>query len=62
MITMVNLESHKGSFCNYGEKFCQEEYCSRCEIYLNQKPLLKRVVSKGIKDYRDLQWALYNVR
>ena len=31
---MVNLENHKGCFCAYTPQFCQEGYCSRCEIYL----------------------------
>jgi hypothetical protein len=30
---MVILQSHKGSFCIYTSKFCQEGYCSGCEIY-----------------------------
>jgi hypothetical protein len=29
---MVNLEYHKGSFCVYTPIFCQEGYCSECEI------------------------------
>ena len=28
----VNLEYHKGSFCVYSSTFCQEGYCSGCEI------------------------------
>jgi hypothetical protein len=32
----VILESHKGSFCVYTPKFCQEGYCSGCEIYLKK--------------------------
>ena len=31
---MVNTECHKGSFCVYTPKFCQEGYCPGCEIYL----------------------------
>ena len=30
---MVNLENHKGWFCAYTPQFCQEGYCSICEIY-----------------------------
>ena len=33
------LECHKGSFCVYTPRFCQEGYCSECEIY-------QKVVSK----------------
>ena len=33
MLTL-NLETHKGRFCVYTPQFCQEGYCSRCEIYL----------------------------
>ena len=35
---MVNLEYHKGSFCVYSSVFCQEGYCSGCEIY-SKRPL-----------------------
>jgi hypothetical protein len=33
---MLNLEYHKGYFCVYGPKFCQEGYCPGCEIYLKK--------------------------
>jgi hypothetical protein len=33
---MVNVEYHKGSFCVYKSKFCQEGFCSGCEIYLKK--------------------------
>jgi hypothetical protein len=33
---MVIAESHKGSFCVYTPKFCQEGYCPGCEIYLKK--------------------------
>jgi hypothetical protein len=33
---MVSAECHKGSFCVYTPKFCQEGYCSGCEIYLKK--------------------------
>ena len=31
---IVDLENHKGSFCIRTPVFCQEGYCSRCQIYL----------------------------
>ncbi len=40
---MVNLEYHKGSFCVYTPKFCQEGYCSGCEIYLKKSSPTKLV-------------------
>ena len=30
---MLNVQYHKGSFCINGSYFCQEGYCSECEIY-----------------------------
>ena len=33
---MVSTECHKGSFCVFTPKFCQEGYCSGCEIYLKK--------------------------
>jgi len=33
---MVTTECHKGYFCAYTPKFCQEGYCSGCEIYLKK--------------------------
>jgi hypothetical protein len=35
---MVNTEYHKGYFCVYSSVFCQEGYCSGCEIY-SKRPL-----------------------
>jgi hypothetical protein len=35
--SMGNLEFHKGSFCAYSSIFCQEGYCSACEIYLQRQ-------------------------
>ena len=29
----MNLEYHKGQFCAYKPVFCQEGYCSECDIY-----------------------------
>jgi hypothetical protein len=43
---MVNVEYHKGSFCVYKTKFCQEGFCSGCEIYLKKSVLAK------IQDHR----------
>ena len=31
---MVKVQYHKGSFCINKSIFCQEGYCSECEIYL----------------------------
>jgi ferredoxin len=33
---MTNIVYHKGSFCTYATRFCQEGYCLGCEIYLNK--------------------------
>ena len=30
---MLKVQYHKGSFCINGSYFCQEGYCSECEIY-----------------------------
>jgi hypothetical protein len=30
---MASYESLKGSFCSHAAAFCQEGYCSECEIY-----------------------------
>ena len=40
---MVNLEQHKGSFCVYSSIFCQEVFCSECEIYLKRPSATKNV-------------------
>ena len=40
---MVSAECHKGSFCVYTPKFCQEGYCSGCEIYLKKSSPIKQV-------------------
>jgi len=50
---MVNLENHKGSFCIHTTKFCQEGYCSRCEIYLKksaQNNLVDRCVGAKLQE------------
>ncbi|MDD1777652.1 MAG: hypothetical protein LUQ65_05730 [Candidatus Helarchaeota archaeon] len=38
---MINLEFHKGSFCVHAPVFCQEGYCSGCEIYRQGLSLTK---------------------
>jgi hypothetical protein len=43
---MVNVEYHKGSFCVYKSKFCQEGFCSGCEIYL-KKPSLFTLIKQS---------------
>jgi len=40
---MLNMEYHKGSFCVYSSVFCQEGYCSGCEIYSKRPPAIKQV-------------------
>ena len=40
---MVNLEYHKGSFCIYTSVFCQEGYCSACEIYRKRPAANKQI-------------------
>jgi hypothetical protein len=46
---IVDLENHKGSFCSHASVFCQEGYCSRCQIYLKMamvnKSINERVVA-----------------
>ncbi len=29
----MDLHNHKGSFCVHADAFCQEGYCSECNIY-----------------------------
>jgi hypothetical protein len=33
---LINLEQHKGSPCVYSSRFCQEGYCSGCDVYSAQ--------------------------
>jgi hypothetical protein len=47
--SMMNLEYHKGSFCVYTPIFCQEGYCSNCEIYV------KKLLPTKTKDYQSAQ-------
>ena len=44
---MINQEYHKGSFCIYTSVFCQEGYCSGCEIY-RKRPIV--TINKNIDD------------
>lgn len=36
---MLNIENHKGTFCNHKPIFCQEGYCGECLIYLESQLL-----------------------
>jgi ferredoxin len=46
---MTNLVFHKGTFCVYAPVFCQEGYCSGCEVYLKKSsPPKKRDQLIGI--------------
>ena len=50
---MVNLENHKGSFCIYTSVFCQEGYCSGCEVYRKIPPTTKQVERReGVKSQK----------
>ena len=40
---MVNIEYHKGTFCVHTPLFCQEGYCSGCDIYLKKSSPAKLV-------------------
>ena len=40
---MVNQEYHKGSFCVYTSVFCQEGYCSECEVYRKRLAVVKSI-------------------
>jgi hypothetical protein len=40
---MVKMEDHKGSFCIYTSVFCQEGYCSGCEIYRKRPLAIKQI-------------------
>jgi len=53
---MVNLEYHKGSFCIYTPRFCQEGYCSQCYIYVQRSVFAKPEKDRlPIKHLRKLQ-------
>jgi hypothetical protein len=42
---MTQAVFHKGSFCCYTSIFCQEGYCSECEIHV-KKTSLKADIKK----------------
>jgi hypothetical protein len=44
---MTNLDYHKGAFCIYLPKFCQEGYCAECEIYLKKRATAKLTDAMG---------------
>jgi hypothetical protein len=52
--SMVNLEYHKGFFCSYTTIFCQEGYCSGCEIYLKKESPPKIVDCRNTLTLREL--------
>ena len=55
---MENNQYHKGSFCIYKPMFCQEGYCSECEIYLHRPDVAKSTGHRdGVRDFRKLQEA-----
>ena len=57
--SMGNPEYHKGSFCVYMSIFCQEGYCSECEIYSRRQSLAKPTTKRdGVRDVRKLQEAV----
>ena len=50
---MLNLGNHKGSFCVCSSIFCQEGYCSGCDIYLKKSSpakLVDRCVDATLKE------------
>jgi hypothetical protein len=50
---MLNLEYHKGSFCVYTSVFCQEGYCSGCEIYRKSPLAIKQIDRReGVKSQK----------
>jgi hypothetical protein len=42
---MTQTVFHKGSFCRYTSKFCQEGYCTECEIHVKQTSVKARLKS-----------------
>ena len=53
---MGNLTYRKGSFCIYSSTFCQEGYCSGCEIYLHAASPAKTTDHNfGLRDIIKLQ-------
>jgi hypothetical protein len=54
--SMWTLQNHKGSFCVYKSIFCQEGYCSACEIYLHgYSPAKTTDHNFGLRDIIKLQ-------
>jgi hypothetical protein len=49
---MVNMEYHKGSFCVYASAFCQEGYCSGCEIFSKRPMAIKQVDRHEVAESR----------
>ena len=53
---MVNLRYHKGSFCIYKPRFCQEGYCSECAIHLQMDSVSRAIYhNNNVKNTRKLQ-------
>ena len=52
---MINLQYHKGSFCLYKSLFCQEGYCSSCEIAQELTSSKPMSFYYGASDARKLQ-------
>jgi hypothetical protein len=56
--SMGNLTYRKGSFCSYTSIFCQEGYCSECEIYQRGQSVAKAIGHHGrMRDSRKLKEA-----
>jgi ferredoxin len=54
--SIVNLEYHKGSFCIYRPMFCQEGYCSTCEVYLSRQLFAKPTIKRdSLREIRKLE-------
>jgi len=41
--------SHKGEWCLYASKLCQEGRCADCEIYINAKEKFDTLMAKMLK-------------
>ena len=60
---MSNLMYRKGSFCIYKSIFCQEGYCSGCEIYQRGQSPVKASGRHGrMRDNSKLQEAVVGNR
>ena len=54
--SMEISQNHKGTFCVYKSIFCQEGYCSDCEIYLRQCSTAKTTdFNIGLRNIHKLQ-------